>query len=216
MQREARRADAFEHDVAGPHLRFGPLLPAVRAAVVAEVAEVDGVEDVGGAAAAAVLGIGRVRHPGQRQRIVIDAEVQRLRALASEVRDQRVVGVEHEPLALQLIGPALGDRLKLAVAVELVAEQVAEQDRARVQLGGDRVEPQLVDLEQAELAVDPRARPRRREQRGRDAARHVRALGVVYERDPGLLEHARRERRGRRLAVRRRYEHAAVAQARAK
>ena len=46
--------------------------------------------------------------------------------------------------------PAVGDDLELAVAVELVAEQVAEQHRARVELGGDRPEPELVDLEQAQ------------------------------------------------------------------
>ncbi len=88
-------------------------------------------------------------------------------------------------------GPALGDRLELAVAVELVAEQVAEQDRARAKLRSDGVEPQLVDLEQAELAGDARVRPRRREQRRGDPARHVRARVVVHELDPRLLEHAR-------------------------
>ena len=48
--------------------------------------------------------------------------------------------------------PAVGDRLQLAVAVELVAEQVAEQHRARLELLDDRAEPELVDLEEAEVA----------------------------------------------------------------
>ena len=47
--------------------------------------------------------------------------------------------------------PALGDRVELAVAVELVAEQVPKQYGTRVQLGGNRIQPQLVNLEQPEL-----------------------------------------------------------------
>ena len=64
------------------------------------------------------------------------AEVERLGVMAAEVGDQRVVGVEHEPRAAAVgrddRGPAVGDRLELAVAVELVAEQVREQHRARL------------------------------------------------------------------------------------
>ncbi len=163
-QREAGRAHAFQAHVAGCDRRRRPRLAAARAVVVAEVAEVDRVEHVRRAAAAAVLGVGRVGHPGQRQRVVLDPEVQRARVLAAEVRDQRVVGVQHEPRAAraQHLLPALGDRLELAVAVELVAEQVAEQDRARVQLRGERGQPQLVDLEQPELAVDRRRPDARR------------------------------------------------------
>ena len=88
---------------------------------------------------------------------VLDAEVQRLR-LAAEVGDERVVGVEHElragRAALDDDGPAVGDRVELAVAVELVAEEVGEQQRARLQLLDHRPEPELVDLEQPEVAVE--------------------------------------------------------------
>ena len=49
--------------------------------------------------------------------------------------------------------PAIGDRLQLAVSVELITEQVAEQHRPRVQLGGDPVQPELIDLEQPQLTV---------------------------------------------------------------
>ena len=64
--------------------------------VVAEVGEVDGAVGVGVAAAAAVLGVAGVLELGQREAVVVDAEVHRLRRVAAEVGDQRVVGVEHE------------------------------------------------------------------------------------------------------------------------
>ena len=93
-----------------------------------------------------------------------------------QVRDERVVGVEHEPAGVARgdLGPAVGDRLELAVAVELVAEEVGEQQHARVQLADDLRQPELVDLEQPEvgrLAVV--------EQRAGHAAGHVRPGAVV-------------------------------------
>ena len=198
----------------------GTRLAAARAVVVAEMAEVDRVEHVGRAAVAAVLRIGGVRHPCQRERVVLDAEVQHRRvALTAEVGDRGVVGVEHERRLTGRSGvhgriPAIGDRLQLAVAIELVAEQVAEQDRARVQLGGERVEPQLVHLEQAELAGDAPARAGGGEQRGGDPSGHVRPGLVVHERHAGTLENFGEQRARRGLAVRRRHEHAAPRQAR--
>ena len=71
--------------------------------------------------------------------VVLDAEVPRLGAFhAAEVGHERVVGVEHELGGRGALGghrgPAVGDRVELAVAVELVAEQVGEQHRARVEL----------------------------------------------------------------------------------
>ena len=98
---------------------------------------------------------------GQRQRVVLDAVVEGL-PVAPEVGDERVVGVQDEAGRGRQAGddrrPAVGDDLELAVAVELVAEQVAEQHRARLELGRDRSEPELVDLEQAHVAA---ARARR-------------------------------------------------------
>ena len=126
---------------------------------------------------------------------------------AAEVGDQRVVGVEHERRAAGLRrhdrGPAVGDRLQLAVAVELVAEEVAEQHRARLELLDHRAEPELVDLEQAEVAgqrAPALARRRSASARG-DAARHVRPRAVVDEPRAGALEDRRHHRRRRRLAV---------------
>ena len=92
--------------------------------VAAEVPEVDGVEGVGRAASPAVLGVGGVRHPRQRHRVVLDAEVERAGMLAPEVGDERIVGVEHQPLGTKAVLPALDDRLQLAVAVELIAKEV--------------------------------------------------------------------------------------------
>ena len=135
---------------------------AVGAVVVAEVAHEDRVVDVRGAAAAAVLGVGGVlhlrhRHALRPRRRSTAADPV---ALARSARPTRVVGVEHELLdrrRRQRLGPALGDRLELAVAVELVAEQVAQQQRARADLGEDLRQPELVDLEQPGVAAARRS-----------------------------------------------------------
>ena len=63
------------------------------------------------------------------------------------------------------LAPPLGDELELAVAVELVAEEVAEAERARPHAPRDLGQRGLVDLEEAELGVG------RSEEGGGDAAR---------------------------------------------
>jgi hypothetical protein len=95
--------------------------------------EVDRVVGVGMAAAAAVLGVGGVLELGERERVVVDAEVPR-RAVPPKVGDERVVGVQDQRPAERAhhVGPAVGDDLQLPVAVELVAEQVAQQQGARL------------------------------------------------------------------------------------
>ena len=65
--------------------------------------------------------------------------------------------------------PALGDELELAVAVELVAEEVAEADGPRLHARGDLGQGGLVDLEEPELGAPGL------EQRGGDARDEVRA-----------------------------------------
>src|SRR5439155_14753 len=77
VQREVARAHAVQAHVAREHLRRGALRAAVRAVVVAEVAEVGGVVDIGVAAAAAVLGVGGVLQLGEREAVVLDPEVDR-------------------------------------------------------------------------------------------------------------------------------------------
>ena len=150
-----------ERDAGRDDRRLGPRASAAGAVVAAEVAEVDRVVDVGRAAVAAVLGVGGVLQLGQRLRVVLDAEVDDALAPAAEVGDERVVGVQHEARLAVLLGdqagPAVGERLELAVAVELVAEEVRQQVGAGVQGTRDLRQPGLVDLEQAELAAPRRA-----------------------------------------------------------
>src|SRR6202023_3464448 len=116
-------------------------------------------------------------------------EVQRRGTIAAEIGDLRIVRVQHEPSigAAERLMPALGDRLELAVAVELVAEQVRQQDRAWLELLDERLEPELVDLEQSELPRDAPARASRGEQGRGDAAGHVGPRLVVHQADTGML-----------------------------
>ena len=96
-------------------------------------------------------------HLGQCLGVVLQPEVDHSRAASPEVGDQRIVGVQHEPRAGRRagneLGPAVGDQLELAVAVELITEEVGQQQQPRPQLGGNARKPGLVDLEQAELAA---------------------------------------------------------------
>ena len=81
----------------GRHLRLGARAAAVRAAVAAQMAEIDGVVDVRVPAVAAVLRVGGVLEGGEGLGIVVEAEVDDAVAAAAEVGDQRVVGVQDEP-----------------------------------------------------------------------------------------------------------------------
>ena len=94
------------------------------------MAHVGGVVPIGPPAAHAVLRVRRVLEPGARQSRIVHAEQECSLASLRERGDERVVGVrdERRPSAEAGDGapPALGDVLELAVAVELVAEQVAE------------------------------------------------------------------------------------------
>jgi hypothetical protein len=167
------------------------------------MAHEDRVVDVRAPAAAAVLGIGGVLHLRHRHAGIVDAEVQRL-ATAAEVGDHRVVGIEDKLLdrcGIQRLPPTLGDRLQLAVAVELVTEEVGKQQRARADLGEDLGQPELVDLEQAGVAAAA-------QQRRGDPAGHVRPCAVVHECAAAAFEDARGHRGGRCLAVRGRQQRA--------
>ena len=196
-QREARAAHSLEHDVVGRDLRVGTRRAAAVAVVAPQVAHVDGVVAVGRAAAPAVLGVGGVLHLRQGHGVVLHPEV-RGADVAPQVGDGRVVGVEDERRrGVRDDGrPAIGDRVELAVAVELVAEQVGQQQRARLELVDDLPEPELVDLEEAGVAVG-----RAVHEGGRHAAGHVRPGPVVHEMRAGALEDAGDHRRGRGLAV---------------
>ena len=134
-------------DLGRGDVRGGAVGVAVGAGVVAEMADEGPLIGVGGAAAAAVLGVVGVLELGKRLARVLDPEVgdagaPAKLAVAAEVGDQRVVGVEGE-LAGSLqrgdqLRPLVGEALQLAVAVELVAEEVAEDEQARARAGGRR------------------------------------------------------------------------------
>ena len=203
-------------DVARDDGGLGPAPAAVRAVVAAEVGEVDRVVGVGMAAAAAVLGVGRVLQLRVGERVVLHAEVARA-ALPAEVGHERVVRVEHERGGARVRGhdlrPALGDDLELAVAVELVAEQVGEQQRPRAQLADHGAEPELVDLEQAEPPSS--SRPPRREAAASAAATPPAMFAparLCTSVSPRALEDGRDHGGGRRLAVRGADHRAAVRQ----
>ena len=74
-------------------------------------------------------------------------------APVGELGDERVVGVDDERRRVGERGdrraPALGDVLELAVAVELVAKEVAERHDPRADAPHHLGQRELVDLEQA-------------------------------------------------------------------
>ena len=149
------------------------------------MAEVDRVEHVGRAAAAAVLGVGGVGHPGSASESSCTPKYtapSRSRPRSATIGSSALSTSRAAAPALraECRGPALGDVLELAVAVELVAEEVAEKDRAGVDLRGDVSHPQLVDLEQPQLAGYFSTGACGGEQGRGDAAGHVRTGGVVH------------------------------------
>ncbi len=125
---------------------------------------------------------------------------------AGEVADLGIVGV-HDELGLRegcdSVPPAGGEELELAVAVELVAEEVPEQQRPRPDPPRDLRERRLVDLEQPELGTVGM------EEGGGDPGDEIRAGAVVRDSE-AWLEDRRHHRGGRRLAVRRRDERRAL------
>src|SRR5437762_13937442 len=86
-------------------------------------------------------------------------------AIASKVADLRIVAVDDESrIGRKLVyrgPPAPGDELELAVAVELVAEEVSEAQGPRSQPPCDFGQGRLVHLEQPQPGV-----PRRQQARG--------------------------------------------------
>ena len=103
----------------------------------------------------------RVLQLGERLARVLDSEVRHSGppaqlAIAAEVRDQRIVRVQGE-LAGSLerghqLGPFVGETLELAVAIELIPEEVAENQEARPELRGHARQPGLVELEEPLVA----------------------------------------------------------------
>ena len=144
-----------ELDPRRPPPRLRPGAAAAGAAVAAEMAEVHGLVVVGGARSCgsawsrprAAARAAPASRPRPRSRSTSGA-------VAAQVGHQRVVGVQHE-LRVRRRGPraapTVGERLQLAVAVELVAEQVGEQTGAGGQRAATWRQPRLVDLEEPDL-----------------------------------------------------------------
>ena len=134
---------------------------------------------------------------------IVEAEAERRLAAPGDVRHERIVAVCNHPGALRqrphALAPALGDQLELAVAVQLVAEEVPEQHRLRPDPPRDVGKRSLVHLEEAQLGV------RVRQERRRDAGDEVRAGPVVGQPEP-FSEDLRDHSGGRRLPVRGRDE----------
>ena len=128
-------------------------MAAVRACVVTEVPDVGGSIDIRRPAADAVLRIGGVLQRRPRDRRVVDP----VHDARAERADLRIVAVQHEHRRLgqrrDRSAPPFGDELELAVAVELVAEEVPEADDPWPHPPQHLRQRPLVDLEQAELGV---------------------------------------------------------------
>ena len=137
------------------------------------------------------------RRPGDAR--IVEAEGGAASVRLADRGELWVVGVVHQPRLGRQFGhcvpPAFGNELELAVAVELVAEEVAEADRSRPQPPHELGQRALVHLEQPEIGVLGA------EQRGGDSRDEVRAGSVVREPVPRTQDLGR-HRRCRRLAVR--------------
>ena len=142
-------------------------MAARRTSVVAQVPDVRGRVRVRRSAANAVLRIGRVLERRAALGGIVDAERGRIGVRPGEIRDQRVVGVDQKERLGRQRGdhppPALGDDLQLPVAIELIAEEVAEADHARLERCREVGQRSLVHLEQPQLGVTGR------DERGRHA-----------------------------------------------
>ena len=132
---------------------------------------------------------------------IVDAEEESAVPTVREGGDERVVGVGDDgSIGRELRNrgpPALGDVLELAVAVELVTEEVAEAHDARSAAPHHLGQRELIDLEQPQIGVT-RPEQCRRDPRGEVGA------GVVPGKAVGGREDRARHRRRRRLPVRRR------------
>ena len=127
------------------------------ASVLAEMADVGGRVEERPAALVAVLRVGCMLQRRPRVAMVVEPEGAHGSGVGQgDVAEQRVVGVRYERglrQARQRRSPPLGDVLELAVAVELVAEEVAEEDGPRPDAAGRLGQRRLVDLEEAELGA---------------------------------------------------------------
>ena len=198
-QVERRAVEPAQLQVPRRNVERRARVAAVRAAVVAQMPDVRRRVVVRMAADYAVLRVGGVlqRRPGVTR--VVEPEPHGSFTPAGEIRHQRIVGI-HDERGLRVepahsLAPARSDVLELAVAVELVAEEVPEADDTGRKPCNDLGQRRLVDLEEPEL------RAVGREQRRSDPGDEVRARTVVGKPE-SRREDRLRHRRGRRLAIR--------------
>ena len=206
VQRERRAVEPIELDLPRDDVERGPCVAAVRALVVAEVPDVGGRVVVGVPAAEAVLRVGRVLQRGAGLARIVETEHPRVAMITRQVADLRIVSVQDElrvRLGCDRSAPARGDALELAVAVELVTKEVAEQQRLGPDTACDLGQGAFVDLEEAELGVAGA------EEGGGDPGHEVRAGVVVRDAQPRSQDLG--DHRGCRcLSVGRRDEHRAL------
>ena len=151
------------------------------AAVVAEVPDIGRCEVVRRPADDAVARVGRVL---EGRAAVREGHRSRMRSHRRRPRPRSptcgIVPVHDEHRRLRKLArhgaPALGDVLHLAVAVELVAEEIAEQDGASADAPDDLRQRALVHLEQPQLCVALR------QQGGGDAGDEIGAGAVPRQR----------------------------------
>src|SRR5262249_12638748 len=150
LEAERNRVETVQLDVSRADCQRRTRVTTRRAPVVAEVTDVRRSVFVRRSAPDAVLRVRCVLQRRMRMPRIVDAEHHRPRTLPREVPDLRVVAVDDErgrPVErANGAAPALGDVLELAVTVELVAEEVPEADRTRVQALGDLGKRRLVDF----------------------------------------------------------------------
>ena len=120
-----------------------------------------------------------------------------------DVSHDRIVSVDHER-RLRRHGrdrgtPALCDDLELPIAIELIAEEVAESDDPRPRSRDRFGKRPFVDLEQSQIRLA------RGDERRRDSGEEIRARAVPGE-TVIASENLRRHRGRRRLPVRRRHQ----------
>src|SRR5262249_35369477 len=154
---ERNRLEPARLDLASDHVEGWTRVSAGLAAIRPEVPDVRRVVRVGMPAAKAVLRVRGMleRRPGMRR--VVDAEADDAGAVAPEVGDERVVRVQSERRCRVERGdggaPPFGYGLELAVAVELVAEEVSQRDDAWPDAAHHLGQRGLVDLEERKIGA---------------------------------------------------------------
>ncbi len=121
----------MELDLARREVERQPREPTAEAAVGAEVADVDRVVTVGQPAGRAARRVGGVGQSRARVRGIVEPVAEHPLAAARELAEQGIVGVDDEQrigMPRDRLAPAERHELELAVAVELVTEEVSERD----------------------------------------------------------------------------------------